>query len=221
MSQAWEFQEARILEHRDRAEKLKEEDVEGDQELLGILKHLLLELASMLEDVFKYMDQPPWCFARCDTEQGCKDFLQKVAAHPMAQHDPLTRKLVAECGDHLKERAEGGELHSVLSDWVRFMRTTPLDESAGEGYHRSTNKEKERASASSSTHLKRTVRRAGALAHVRSWRRKYGIRGVACIRHEWYTWKHILQGEGKHMLRPKRVSTKRVIATVYREDAMA
>ena len=221
LHQAWEFTWLRIQEHTARSATITEAECEGDTTLFASMKHLLLQMASLLEDSFKYMDEAPWCLARCESPEGCQHFLKKVAAHPMAEHDPLTRKIVVEVGDAIQTRADGGELSRPLQDWVRFIKTAVLDEGAGEGYHRGSNKEILRATASKEQHLKQQVRRPGALAHVRSWKRLYGARGMAVIRFEWRMWKHILKSEGKHSWRPGQERRTAAFSRIYREDPSA
>ena len=119
----------------------------------------------------------------------------------------------------MRARAQGGQMSSERAAWVSFMQTAPLDESAGEGYHRTSNLEMRRAPGSTQGHLKKNARRKGALKHIRGFKRKYGQKGIDCIRHDWRTWKRILHRDGPRRCRPVQRTTEEVLAVVCREDS--
>ena len=67
------------------------------------------------------------------------------------------------------------------------IRRANLDESLGEGYHRSTTVEQTRAPSASSQHLKQGIRFKIALQNVKAFKRTYGAHGINVLRHDWVT----------------------------------
>ena len=173
-----------------------------------------MQCSSLPRQIFKYMDNVPWCAVRCETPEGCKHCLRKFEAHPLEEHDFLTRELWREEGDHIQERAQGGDLRPSLAHCVAMLKTVPLDEKAGESVHSWTSKEKARAPASKQQHLKRTARRKGSFAHLRVFKRRYGDRGLAVLRHDWRTWKRIAQGNPHHRWRPVKPKAAKVLKNI-------
>ena len=107
------------------------------------------------------LGQAPWSASKLDTVEGCKTFESQVAAQPLEKHDPVTQDIWKAHGEQIKKRARGGDEDPELLTIAKRIRTTPLDESAGEGYHRSSNHEKRRAEHSSQARLKQVARREG------------------------------------------------------------
>jgi len=143
--------------------------------------------------------------------------LAQVRRHTLEEHDEKTRNIMTAIGSHIEARAAGGEVHPALAEEIARLETSNCDESCGEGWHRGSQHEKVRAYASSSAHLKFAVRRKGAFGRVKTFRTKFGERGVAVIRYEWRNYKRIL-AKIQRPWTPKKVSFKEVVAKVYRED---
>ena len=102
--------------------------------------------------------QPPWSFCRADTQEGAEDFMRSVERRPLAEHDALTQSLVGTYGADVADVRRGAQPSVKLKARSRFMRTGTLDESAGEGYHRSTHHTKQRAPGASRIYIKHTTR---------------------------------------------------------------
>ena len=66
----------------------------------------------------------------------------KSAAAPLQEHDALTRTLMQRIGHDVEVLALGGDCSEKLRAEVKLLNSAPLDESAGEGFHRATNAEK-------------------------------------------------------------------------------
>ena len=98
---------------------------------------------------------------------------------------------------------------------------SPLDESAGEGYHRGVSHEHTRAPSSSDMHLKQKVREKDAIRRVRAFRSKFGQRGMSVIRFEWTRYKRVLQGDWRRRWQPPRLGVRAFFRRFYRGDEKA
>jgi len=124
-------------------------------------------------------------------------------------------------GGDIQRVADGGEASPALQRLVEEMKMIPLDESAGEGYHRETNAEKVRAPASETQHLKAKARHKQELQRIRRWTRKYGPRGKAVVRYEWRHWRRVIQSRWKRRWSNPHLSSKAVFGRIYRTDTVA
>ena len=139
----------------------------------------------------------------------------------MTEHDALTQSIWARLHADIDACAATGVVSPALATEARLIRLTPLDESAGEGYHRSTHHELTRACSSSTAHLKRTVRKKEILKKATHLLKKYGARAKRVVRHDWRAWSRILQTRAAHRWSPKRMKPQAVYRRLYREDEMA
>ena len=130
-------------------------------------------------------------------------------------------QLIDEWEVDLKARADGGDLSPGLFNRIRIFRLAALDESIGEGYHARTHREKLRASASSYSHLKRMTRHKENLRRIRAFMKRFGQQAEDVVRYDWWTFKRIGQSDPRKRWKPKKISTKRLYARIYREDAFA
>jgi hypothetical protein len=219
LHEAWDHVSNFCIARRQRAHSLSLDDCEGDGELLIIIRGMLQRLASLANYRHKYIDSPPWSFAKASTPEGASSFLERVRSQSLEDHDPLTRYLMSTNEHNLQVLSDGGVLHGNLWAAVKRMRRTNLNEGLGEGYHRSTTHEQARASGASSQHLKQEVRVKTTLEKIKKFRHTYGHRADDVLRHDWRTWKRILQPT--ESWRPVRMSTKAFFARLYREDALA
>ena len=154
----------------------------------------------------------------CDTAEGCELFLSQVEQYGDNEHDPLTIRLRQEFGQHMRARADGGDVHPKLAELLEQIETINIDESCGEGWHRGSAYEKNRAPASSCAHLKQAVRRQGVFKRIRKFRKKYGTLGKDVVRYEFRNWKRILARRRTPWVAP-RMTDKAAFGRIYREDA--
>ena len=124
-------------------------------------------------------------------------------------------------GQLVRARAAGGDLADEHREYVRRLCLSPLDESAGEGYHRSTTVEKRRATGASPGHLKRSCRAKTTFENIKQFRRQYGRRADAVLHYDWNHWKRALQPDPKKRWSPLRIRAKAFFKRAYREDAQA
>ena len=147
--------------------------------------------------------------------------MEQVESRPLRDHDPLTQDIWNRLHSDIKLRADGGAVTEELAKEVKLINDTGLDESAGEGWHRSCNHEKTRAPSSSLVHLKRTTRQKAILRNLTRFLPQYGERASAVLRYEWVCWKRVLQTRRRNRWVPKLMKSTDVLARVYREDAKA
>ena len=207
LDEAWDHIQESCEAWRGRARQITEAECENDRALFKTIKQMLNQLASRTHQRFKYLGSAPWSFARTLSVAGAKEFLEQVQARPWDEHALLTRKLYTNYRSDLEQRAAGGEVAPRHQQMVKVIKYSPLDESAGEGYHRGTTHEKKRAAASSDKHLKQAARARPSIAKLVAFRKKFGRRAVAVFRHDWRTWKRALQPHSHKRWSPLLSST--------------
>jgi hypothetical protein len=141
--------------------------VENHPFMFRYIKTSLLKVQTELHKRFHYLDLPPWCFCRADEREGAAHFMAEFRARPEEDHDVMTCWLADNYGEDMDACALGGESSDRLKQEVQTMCMCPLNEAAGEGYHRSTHHEVTRATASSTVHVKQAVRKKAAIHRVR------------------------------------------------------
>ena len=167
---AWATVEAKATALRRRVgEELTVADCEGDQELYADIATRLRTTADALTLRFKYLKIVPWCFANADTVEGAAEFVRGAMARPAAEQDPLTAYLFEKHEVELRARAAGGECGVALAREVEEVNQTPLDESAGEGYHRSSNLTRLRCSNARTPYIAQSTRTSSNMNTLRTF----------------------------------------------------
>ena len=92
--EAWPFIERTCQERKDNARMLTPADTENDQQLMRSIRSMLLQVNSKAKQRFKFHKEAPWSFARSDTVSGSVTFMTQVQAHPLEDHDDLTRHCI-------------------------------------------------------------------------------------------------------------------------------
>ena len=121
----------------------------------------------------------------------------------------------------LEQRAAGGELTARHQESLRVVNLASIEEGAGEGYHRGTTHELQRAPASSSNHLKMAVRERPSIVRLVKFRKAYGTRAIDVFRHDWNTWKRALQPYAHKRWTPLQISTVAFFRISFHDDARA
>ena len=119
----------------------------------------------------------------------------------------------------IRRVALGDEASPELLEYIELLALTSLDESAGEGFHRATNAERTRAPSSRMVHLKGTTRHRYNLSYCKRFLKRYGEKGKRVFRFEWCKWKRIVQTNTRSFLSNRKMSSKKVVGTVYQEYA--
>ena len=197
------------------------EQTDGDAQLSSEIQSLLKVASTQLVLRHKYLDTVPWCVVNADSQEGAAAFLKSVASRKLEEHDECTRSIVEVLHSDLKAVAEQGAdvISDQLKDCVSEFAESPLDESAGEGYHRSTHHVLMRASGSSDPYVKAAVRVKQNTRILKGYLPfKQGRR---ILRFEWRKWSRILQTKKRALFQSKKMRPADVLRRVYREDAKA
>lgn len=205
---------------RNQSRSMTVDEMEGDATLFAEIKTALLSAAEILVLRFKYLNVVPWNFARADEPEGAQHFLQGVLSRPLDKQDDLTQYLYGVHRRALEERAAGGPCDPSLAEEVSVMNATPLDESAGEGYHRGTHLTRLRAFASKSPYIKQSTRLNQNIGHIKKLLQS-GVAGKRVLRYEWRHYSRILQTNPRYQWKRKKMQSVRVFERLYRMDAMA
>ena len=203
-----------------RARTLTPAETEGDVELCGKVQGWLRLAAELLKLRYVYLRVPPWSFCNADTTDGARAFLLKATSQPMDKQDTLTQYLYATHREALEVLAGGGPCAASSAYAVSVINETALDESVGEGYHRSTKHSKVRAPNGTTRYLKQSTRVKQNTRLVRRFQR-LGPSGIRVVRFEWRRWKRVLQANRKHMWKNKKLKNPAVYDKVYRMDEAA
>ena len=201
-----------------------EEDCEGDVELHTAMVTALRYVAVGLRVRFLYLCSIPWALATCDTVAGAKDCLEQWYAWAADLHDPYTRWFMSMFEGALIHLRDTGECALELAEEVRLLCYASLDESAGEGYHRSTNCERRRCAGAKLAYIKASTRIAANLKLVRGFLDKYRSKARRVVRYEWRNYKRVLKGT---FVKRRRVETNvkmkpaAFYARLYRMDEKA
>ena len=220
LKHAWPRVERAIAALRQTARDLTVGDCESDAVLFGDIATALRQAASLLELRFGYLNVAPWCFANADSKEGATRFLASATSRPFAQQDPLTQYLYHTYCEDLKELAASGTCSRRLLEEVDVYCQTPLDESAGEGYHRSTHLTRIRARSSSIAYVKMSVRLNQNIDQLKVLIRM-GEAGKRVLRYEWSKWSRVLQTRRRQLWKKKHWSTTKVLERIYRMDQLA
>ena len=220
MRGAWKRVSQEIQKFRDLAANLTVEDCEGDASLFTDLVAALRGAAALLEIRFKYLNVVPWSFSNADTPEGAMSFLEGATSLPLDQQDPLTQFLYYTYRDDLDAVAAGGDCPPSMQAEVDTVNDTPLDESAGEGYHRSTHCTRVRARNSSTAFVKQSTRTHQNVDQLKRLVRM-GFRGKMVLRYEWRNWSRVLQVRKRSWWRSVRMPSQDVFDAIYHENLKA
>lgn len=188
----------------------------------GVLSRACVDFARRSSTcIFKHLGIVPWAFVSARSREGAIECVRQVKAQPLENHDPVTRDFLSRVGHDLEARADGGDLTRELDNAIGELDMAMLNEAPGEGYHRGTNVEKQRAASSTTVHMTQSVRIKGVIATCRKFMRAHGAKGRAVFRYEWVSWKRLLQTSRKRRWIGKKLSRKAFRDRMYRRDAKA
>ena len=221
MKGAVERIETEIRWFRDRARTLTVAECEGDADLHQIVVTVLRLVANLEDYRHNYLKVVPWSFSQADSQSGAAAFIDGVDSRSRDEHDPLTITLYDENREALHHLRDTGEVPVLpLVEAVSEVNDTPLDEGAGEGYHRSTRHARVRAYNAGSPYLKQSVRCKSNLKLIREVL-AMGPAGHRVVRYEWRFWSRVLQIKPRHQWWRKKMTPDRVFRRIYRMDEMA
>ena len=217
LGEVWPFVCDKIAEVKQVARTLTPEDCEGPNAVLESISGMLARKVSGLNLRFAYYGLVPWLFARADEKEGAVECLKQVRSRALEDHDEFTVDIMRRFGGDIDRVAEDGECSDRWAEEVSNIRLLILDESAGEGYHRGTSREKGRAPASATEHLVQNNRRQQELRRIRRFI-ELGAEGVRIVRYEWRQWKRLLQTTWKARWSNTRDTRESALAQIYHTD---
>ena len=203
---------------RHNARVLSEDACEGDAPLVAQIQTGLRQGADELELRSLYLRNPPWNFVRADSQEGARLFLETATSRPFNEQDELTQHLLQTHQEALQSCAAGnGCAEGLKADNQRY-RDTPLDEGAGEGYHRSTNCARMRARAARTPYLKQSTRLKQNIRQFKQFLKK-GAAGRRVLRYEWRHWQRLVQTNPRRIWYRKKMRPRAIFERMYRMDA--
>ena len=206
---------------RDEAMNCKPEDAQNNQRAFNALRDGAQKAWSLLKERTKYLSLIPWRFVTADTPEGAKACLEQLARTPDNRLDPLSKYFKANLVSDMENVRDGGPCSLALHIEVQTLNDCPLDESAGEGYHRETHLAHQRAPAASTITVVQEVRFNRTRDRIRGIIKDHGKSGRHMLRFEWHNWKRILQVCRKLFHRPKQLSATAAMKRIYRMDEKA
>ena len=169
------------------------DDAGGFHVVFSIVRALMLQASALMQTWFAYLDKMPWRIADADNQVGAQACVDQINAKPTERHDPLTQAISRELMNDLQACAAGQGVSEALRREVKLMRMAPLDEGPGEGYHRGTTQEKNRAAPSTTITLKCKNRHRQSLRLARWFMTKCRRHGREVVRSDWRTATRLLQ----------------------------
>ena len=221
LHQSWDFIQKQITAFDDWINKFNESHAFNNHHVFSITRTLMIQAIALMKTWFSYLNCVPWLFACADEPVKAQLCVDQIASKDLQYHDPLTQSMANEFGEDLRVVAAGGPVSPGLRKEIDRIRTTPLDESPGEGYHRGTTHEKQRAAASTMVTLKRKTREKQVLALARWFMSRHKRRGRGVVRHDWRTHTRLLQVRKDKLWVARKIKPSDFYKRVYREDKMA
>ena len=221
LAEAWQkIQDERVV-FTGSANNLTEEDTEGDKQLWKCIVDCLRAIAVDFQVRFQYLSSLPWAFCRASDQAVAAQCIAAFESRPLHEHDAVTRNFMARLGPDLQINADTGSVTEALQREINAMNTAPLDESAGEGYHRATHHTRVRASGAKLPYIKAATRFKENIAGVRRYIQKYKGPGRAAFRFDWARYKRLLQTKSSLKWQPKRMKPRAFFERMYRMDEMS
>ena len=194
---------------------------ENDPELCETIRNMVQKFASLLPMRTKYLAVIPWRFATAREAEGAKVCLRQLRDTPAHRLDPLSKRIADTLLDDLERVALGHPVSPALMKEIKRIWKTPLDESAGEGYHRDTNLVHSRAPAATTTTVVQEVRVEHGRNRVEQVIRDYKKPGRDMLRYEWNNWKRILQFNPQLAHRGVKLGESAAFRRIYRQSDFA
>ena len=142
-------------------------------------------------------------------------------SRPPDGHDALSRDVMSRLEASIEIVSKGGPVSEELAREVYLINSSPLDESAGEGYHRSTNITHVHCPGATSAYIKQSCRLTQNIKLAQDFMNKHQEDGRQVIRFEWHNYKRVLQVRSSRQWTPVRMTTKNFFCRIYRQDDWA
>ena len=194
---------------------------ENSLELMRWTAFSLKRSINDIDEIFHIWETVPHLYCEADKPQVCFEILAQVDSKPASEHDPLTVELDRRLREDVVRRSFGEPVSAKLQDEVDARGNCSIDENQGEGFHRHTNLEHTRATATRVPWIKASVRHKQVLARAKMLMKKFGQRGRTVIDAEHTRFKRLLQTKTKFKWRPVKMKDRDFYKRVYRMDELA
>ena len=222
LTEARKYIEERVKDMFQQASFLAASTFEGDFDLLDAFRQILVMAATELRTKFGFLSVVPWRFVEATSPDECKECLDQIDSKPLESHEPLTQWIAATFRGAFERIIDG---HAVPQDWEEeraALENSPLDESLGEGYHRSTHHILAQATATSTAGVKAELRFGQNIDRIKRFQKNYGKRGRFVVQAEWRNYKRVLQIKtNRRQGLGVRMRPKTFFKRLYRMDARA
>ena len=206
---------------RNTANTLLLADCEGDETLYGWMIAACRRAAADVLVRFKYLGSIPWAFSNADTQTGAATVIDQYRARPPEDHDEFSNHFMESFESDVEAVRAGEPASRRLAVAVWKINTSSLDESAGEGYHRSTHHVLQRGPSSSTPYIKQSLRLAENLKQAKRVLTRFKNKGRQLIRYEWRNYKRVLRVESSRKWMPVKMMDRQFFRRLYRMDEMA
>ena len=206
---------------RTAANELTLDDAEQDGQLHLWLVNALRGAAADVVTRFQYLSSIPVLFAIADTQEGASRCLMQWRVADETSHDFFSINFMRTYGADIERVASGGECRFNLQEEIRLINTAPLDESAGEGYHRGTHHVRLQCPGAKAPYIKQSLRLKENIALMKKFLAAHKRKGRQILRYDWANYKRVLQTHTKDRWRAVRMKTAAFYSRLYRMDSMA
>lgn len=207
------------IEFLDKARDLSVEACEGSDVLFLDVRRMMRLCASFLQIKFKYLHTIPYLFVLSDCPRQASECISQLETRrPLDNVSIYWRDFLLE---DVRQVANEGEVTAKLKRAISVLENCPIDESAGEGYHRGTHYVKQRSTASKLPFIKASVRFQQNLRAIKDFLKSEGDTGRNIVRWEWRNYKRILQVKRRYYRIPVRKAKPAFYKKVYHMDETA
>jgi hypothetical protein len=162
----------------------------------------------------------PYAFSQADSASGARMCIEQYESVGMSEHDETTIAIMEEFSADLNSLASGCCPSEAWQEEHDAICTATWDESAGEGYHRSSHLAKLHAPGATAQWIKQSVRLKENLALSRRFARHLGREGRQVFRYEWHHHMRLLRVQQRLWTRVK-MRPSLYYQRIYRMDEMA
>ena len=132
-----------------------------------------------------------------DSPEQCTEIIRQTTAIPLEQHTVVTIDVWRRLEADITARAAGDGLSDAMVRQTRTFKNSPLGESPGEEFPRTSNTTKRRAAHVRLGWIMASIRHKRILYKCKSFTKKFGQLGRDVINAEWRLHKRVLQTKTK------------------------
>ena len=179
---------------------------------------MLLKASAHLLMKFRYMLSVPCLFVNCGDPCVAAECLNQVRSKPLDQHEPLTRHIFENYEKDIEQVRDAHIVSELLQALIDALRSTPIDESPAEGYHRMTHVFKKRGSCSRLPYVMASTLFEQNMKLVEWFTKENNTLGSKVVRFEFQNHKRVLQVSHEHRYRNVRMKDDAFYKRLYNID---